>query len=77
MERFGGECSDEEIHRLSDIAKDRQCDVVVGWRRYLFFSRNPDLVLVDTRVIADAPVRFLVAGMGDALRATMSAAVMS
>jgi len=29
--------------------------------------RNPDLVLVDTRVIAEAPVRFLVAGMGDAL----------
>lgn len=29
--------------------------------------RNPDLVLVDTRIIARAPVRFLVAGMGDAL----------
>jgi len=28
---------------------------------------NPDLVLVDTRVIANAPVRTLVAGMGDAL----------
>ena len=28
---------------------------------------NPDLVLVDTGVIARAPVRFLVAGMGDAL----------
>jgi len=28
---------------------------------------NPDLVLVDTRVIAEAPVRTLVAGMGDAL----------
>ena len=35
--------------------------------RYLFVSRNPDLVLVDTQVIAAAPVRFLVAGMGDAL----------
>ena len=35
--------------------------------RYLFLPRNPDLVLVDTRVIAEAPVRFLVAGMGDAL----------
>ena len=35
--------------------------------RYLFLPRNPDLVLVDTRVIAAAPVRFLVAGMGDAL----------
>jgi len=28
---------------------------------------NPDLVLVDTQVIANAPVRALVAGMGDAL----------
>ena len=28
---------------------------------------NPDLVLVDTRIIAQAPVRFLVSGMGDAL----------
>lgn len=28
---------------------------------------NPDLVLVDTQVIAEAPVRTLVAGMGDAL----------
>lgn len=29
--------------------------------------RNPDVVLVDTQVIADAPARFLVSGMGDAL----------
>ena len=35
--------------------------------RYLFLPRNPDLVLMDTSVIAAAPVRFLVAGMGDAL----------
>lgn len=28
---------------------------------------NPNLILVDTEVIAKAPVRFLVAGMGDAL----------
>jgi glycerol dehydrogenase len=34
---------------------------------YLFYRRNPDLVLVDTAVIARAPVRLLVAGMGDAL----------
>jgi glycerol dehydrogenase len=38
-----------------------------AFARYLFLPRNPDLVLVDTRVIAEAPVRFLVAGMGDAL----------
>ena len=35
--------------------------------RYLFYRRNPDLVLVDTAVIARAPVRLLVAGLGDAL----------
>ena len=28
---------------------------------------NPEVVLVDTEIIANAPVRFLVAGMGDAL----------
>lgn len=33
----------------------------------VFFDRNPDLVLVDTAVIVEAPIRFLVAGMGDAL----------
>ncbi len=32
-----------------------------------FTTRNPDYVLVDTRVIAEAPARFLVSGMGDAL----------
>lgn len=34
---------------------------------YLFYPRNPELVLVDTTVIANAPRRFLVSGMGDAL----------
>ena len=34
---------------------------------YRFYKRNPDLVLVDTTVIARAPARLLVAGMGDAL----------
>ncbi len=31
------------------------------------FERNPDLVMVDTDIIAAAPVRTLVAGMGDAM----------
>ena len=30
-------------------------------------TRNPDLVLVDTAVLMDAPARLLIAGMGDAL----------
>lgn len=32
-----------------------------------FYRRNPDLILVDTAIIARAPVRFLISGMGDAL----------
>ncbi|MFM8705016.1 MAG: glycerol dehydrogenase [Planctomycetia bacterium] len=34
---------------------------------YRIHGRNPDLVLVDSGVIVRAPVRYLVAGMGDAL----------
>lgn len=34
---------------------------------YLPLKKNPDMVLVDTDLIAHAPVRLLVAGMGDAL----------
>ena len=33
----------------------------------MFLSRNPDAVIVDSALIAKAPVRFLVAGIGDAL----------
>ena len=36
-------------------------------KRVLMLRRNPDVVLVDTKVIANSPERFLVAGMGDAL----------
>jgi glycerol dehydrogenase len=36
-------------------------------------ARNPDVVLVDTEVIAQAPVRFFSAGMGDALSKTFEA----
>ena len=37
------------------------------FERFAFYPRNPDLVLVDSTVIAQAPRRFLVSGMGDAL----------
>jgi len=113
VERFVGECSDEEIERLSEIGKKYQVEFVAGlgggktldtakaiahelgvsacvvptiastdapcsslsviytpegkFKRYLKLRKNPDLVMVDTRVIANAPVRFLIAGMGDAL----------
>ena len=36
-------------------------------KRVLMLRRNPDVVLVDTKIIAQSPERFLVAGMGDAL----------
>lgn len=35
--------------------------------RDLFLKRGPELVLVDTQMIANAPARFLAAGIGDAL----------
>lgn len=37
------------------------------FEKYLFLPANPNMVLVDTAVVAAAPVRLLVAGMGDAL----------
>lgn len=38
-----------------------------AFSRYLVLPRNPDVVLVDSALVAKAPVRFLVSGMGDAL----------
>lgn len=35
--------------------------------RYLFLPANPNIVLMDTTVIAGAPVRLAISGMGDAL----------
>lgn len=35
--------------------------------RYLFLPQNPNVVMVDTRIIVNASPRFLVSGMGDAL----------
>src|ERR1700694_3557542 len=37
------------------------------FQEYRFYRKNPDLVLVDTQVIALGPPRLMVAGMGDAL----------
>jgi glycerol dehydrogenase len=113
VERFNGECSDEEIERLAAEAREGGYDIIVGvgggktldtakavaytigapviiaptlastdapcsalsviytpdgqFKRYLVLPKNPDVVVVDTQVVADAPVRFLVSGMGDAL----------
>ena len=35
--------------------------------KYIFYPKNPEVVIVDTAIIVKAPVRFLIAGMGDAL----------
>ncbi|KTG09771.1 glycerol dehydrogenase [Haloprofundus marisrubri] len=37
------------------------------FERYRFYSSHPELVLVDTRLVAEAPTRFFVSGVGDAL----------
>lgn len=37
------------------------------FERYLFLLANPTVVLVDTDIVAAAPARLLVSGMGDAL----------
>ncbi|PPF84979.1 glycerol dehydrogenase [Pseudoclavibacter sp. RFBJ3] len=43
------------------------------FEEYRFFPRNPDLVLIDSQLVADAPARFLVAGFGDALATWLEA----
>lgn len=111
--RFGGECSEPEIDRLTEFSRESDIDMVVGigggktldtakavayalgypmvmvptiasndastsrvipiysatgeFLKPTFMDRNPDTIIVDTQVIAQAPSRFLVAGMGDAL----------
>ncbi len=41
---------------------------------YLPLTKNPDMVVMDTEIIAKAPVRFLMAGIGDALATYYEAA---
>lgn len=43
------------------------------FEEYRFFPRNPDLVLVDSQVVANAPASLLVAGVGDALATWLEA----
>ena len=56
------------------IATDAPCSALSviyteegAFESYLHLSRNPDCILVDTALVAQAPARYLVAGMGDAL----------
>ena len=112
-ERFGRECCERELARLSALVAECRARVVVAvgggktidtakivadrvrlpvivaptiastdapcsacaviytdqglFEAVTYQRRNPDAVVVDTGVIAKAPVRFLVSGMGDAL----------
>ncbi len=43
------------------------------FEEYRFFPKNPDLVLVDTQIVANAPAAFLAAGVGDALATWLEA----
>jgi glycerol dehydrogenase len=54
--------SDAPCSALSVIYKDNG-----DFEEYVFFKKNPDIVLVDSNICSKAPVRLLVAGMGDAL----------
>lgn len=38
-----------------------------AFEKYIFYKKNPELVLVDTEVISKAPVRLLASGIADAL----------
>lgn len=113
IEKFTGECSDEEIDRLSARAHEAGCEIIVGigggktldtakavanklkvpvataptiastdapcsaisviysstgeFKRYLMLPKNPEIVILDTKIIVQASSRFLVSGMGDAL----------
>jgi len=50
-------CSAEALQYTDDHQFDREIKL----------KRNPDVVIVDSKIIAEAPTRFFVAGMGDAL----------
>jgi glycerol dehydrogenase len=113
VEKFGGECSEKEVARISAVVSARGVKVLVGmgggksidtakivadkagipavvvptiastdapcsgcailysesgvFESVYYQKANPDVVLVDTAVVAQSPSRFLVAGMGDAL----------
>jgi glycerol dehydrogenase len=50
-------CSKEALQYTEDHRLDRVVEL----------KRNPDVVIVDSKIIVEAPTRFFVAGMGDAL----------
>lgn len=53
--------TDAPCSRLSVVYKENG-----EFEKYLSLNANPNMVIMDTEVIAKAPVRFLMAGIGDA-----------
>jgi glycerol dehydrogenase len=113
VEPFGGECTQKEVDRITEIANREHCDVAIAigggkvidtvkvvalladaktiivptiasndapcsaisiiytesgaFDHIVYLKQNPNLVVLDSEIIAKAPVRLLVAGMGDGL----------
>ncbi len=113
IEYFRGECSKDEINRITSVLKAQNCEFIVGigggktldtakaaafykkipviicptsastdapcsalsvlykedgtTDEFLFYRTNPNLVLVDTKIICNSPLRLTVSGFGDAL----------
>ncbi len=44
-----------------------------SFEKYRFYLKNPDLVLVDTQLVANAPARLLASGIADALATNVEA----
>ena len=62
--------SDAPCSRLSVVYTDSG-----EFEDYLPLPKNPEMVLIDTDIVAKAPARFLAAGIGDALATYYEAAV--
>ncbi|CZQ98152.1 alcohol dehydrogenase iron-type [Trichococcus palustris] len=45
-----------------------------SFEAYRYYDRNPDLVLVDTAIVIQAPIRFFASGMADAMATCVEAA---
>lgn len=61
--------TDAPCSRLAVIYKETH-----EFEEYLPLTANPDMVIMDTNIIAHAPVRFLMAGIGDAFATYYEAA---
>lgn len=118
-EGFNGEASEKEIDRLSEMAKNKGSDAVVGvgggktldtakaiadileapviivpttastdapasslsviysesgeFTGYKFYDKNPDLIIIDSQVVVNAPIKLFASGMSDAMATLVEA----